>query len=51
VISSKQFGFLANCQIHDVVRIAQEGLHTIKTKKLFTMFRKLDLSKAFDREN
>ena len=31
--------------------ITQEILHTIKTKKLKVMVRKLDLAKAFDRVN
>jgi hypothetical protein len=45
------FGFetLEGWQIHEVVGVAQEGLHSIKTKNLKAMIAKVDLSKAFDR--
>jgi hypothetical protein len=32
-----------------VIGLAQEGLHSIKTKKLIAMVTKLDLSKAFEK--
>jgi len=50
-ISREQFGFLKGRQIHEAIGVAQEGLHTIKTKKLRADVIKLDLSKAFDRVN
>jgi hypothetical protein len=48
-ISSEQFGFLEGRQIHEVVGVAQEGLHNIKSKKLKGAVLKIDLSKAYDR--
>jgi hypothetical protein len=33
-ISNEKFGFLEGRKIHEVVGVAQEGLHTIKVKKL-----------------
>jgi hypothetical protein len=50
-ISNEQFGFLLGKQIHEAIGVVQEGLHTIKTKKLSSMVIKLDLSKAYDRES
>ena len=47
-ISSEQFSLLQYQQIHEVVGIAQEVLHSIQTKKLKGMILKVDLSKAFD---
>jgi len=35
--------------IYDVVGLAQESLHTVKTKKLNTVILKLDLKKAYDK--
>eukprot|EP01018_Ginkgo_biloba_P004985 Gb_28741 [translate_table: standard] len=48
-ISKEQFSFLQGRQIHEAIGVAQEGLHTIKTKRLKALVVKLDLSKAYDR--
>lgn len=48
-ISLEQFGFLFNRQILDAVGIAQEGMYSIKVKKLSAFILKLDLVKASDR--
>ena len=48
-ISAKQFGFLPGRQIHDVVGVIQEGMHTIHVKGLKFVVLKIDLSKAYDR--
>lgn len=48
-ISEEQFGFLPCRQILDDVGVAQEGLHSIKTKNLEATILKLDLVKAYDR--
>jgi hypothetical protein len=48
-ISEQQFGFLEGRQIHEAIGIAQEGLHSMKTKKLKGEFLKIYLSKAYDR--
>lgn len=48
VITNEQFGFLPNRQILDVVSITQEGIHTIKPKKLFAIMLNMDLIKAYD---
>lgn len=48
-ISSEQFSFLQDHQIHEVVGMAQEVLHSVQTMKLKGMILKVDLSKAFDR--
>lgn len=50
-ISKKQFGFLEGHQIHEAIGVAQEGLHSIKSKHLRGAVLKIDLSKAFDRVN
>jgi hypothetical protein len=50
-IGEEQFGFLHNRQIHDVVSIAQEVLHSVKKRNLKATILKLDLSKAYDRVN
>ena len=50
-ISKKQFGFLDGRQIHEAIGVAQEGLHSIKTKHLKGVVIKIDLSKSYDREN
>ena len=50
-ISKEQFGFLDGRQIHEAVGVAQEGLHSIKTKHLKGEVLKIDLSKAYDRVN
>jgi hypothetical protein len=48
-ISQEQFGFLEGRQIHEAIGVAQETLHSIKTKKLKGAVIKIDLSKAYDR--
>jgi len=50
-ILGEQFGFLEGRQIHEDIGVAQEGLHTIKTKRIREVVIKLELSKAFDRVN
>ena len=36
-------------QIHDAIGVAQEGLHSMESKKLTPRVAKLDLSKAYDK--
>jgi hypothetical protein len=48
-ISDEQFGFLDGCQIHEAISIAQEVLHSFKSKKVYGFLVKLDLSKAYDK--
>jgi len=48
-ISAEQFGFLEGRQIHEAIGVAQEGLHSIKTKNLKGAILKIDLSKAYDK--
>lgn len=50
-ISSKQFAFLQNRQIHEAISTTQEALHSIKQKKLEGVMLKIYLSEAFDRVN
>lgn len=50
-ISREKFGFLEGRQIHEAIGIAQEGLHSLKTKTLKGVVIKLDLLKAYDRVN
>ena len=47
-ISLEQFAFLENRQIHDAIGIAQEGLHSMHTKRIKGMVLNIDLAKAFD---
>jgi hypothetical protein len=47
-ISKEQFGFLEGRQIHEAIRVAQEGIHSIKMKNLKGTVLKIDLSKAYD---
>jgi retron-type reverse transcriptase len=49
VISKEQFGFLNGRQIHEAIRVAQEGLHSLKSLRSKGVVLKIDLSKAFDR--
>jgi hypothetical protein len=49
VISKEQFGFLNGRQIHEAIRVAQEGLHSLKSLRSKGVVIKIDLSKAFDR--
>jgi len=48
-ITKEQFGFIPNRQIHDAVGLAQEGIHTIKVKKIKACLLRLDLIKAYDK--
>jgi hypothetical protein len=47
IISHEQFGSLNGREIHDVVEVSQERLHSSKTKKILTMILKLDLSRTY----
>eukprot|EP00253_Pinus_taeda_P009398 PITA_09398 len=49
IISPEQTGFVEGRQILDGLVVAQEVLHTLKSKKEKGMLIKLDLSKAYDR--
>jgi hypothetical protein len=49
VTSSEKFDFLESKQIHEVVGVAEKGMHTIKTKRIPAMVVKIDFSKAYDR--
>jgi hypothetical protein len=51
LISEEQFRFMFKRQIHDVVALAQEDLHSLKTKKVLSFVVKIDLSKAYDKVN
>eukprot|EP01018_Ginkgo_biloba_P022058 Gb_03022 [translate_table: standard] len=48
-ISGEQFGFVEGRQIHEAIGVAQEGLHSIKTRRLKAVVAKIDLSKTHDR--
>lgn len=48
-ISSEQFGFLEGKKIHEAIGVTQEGLHSIKTRKMKGVMLKIDLSKSYDR--
>jgi ribonuclease HI len=47
-LSDEQLGFLKGRQILDVVGVAHECIHSLKTKKQQATLLKLDLKKAFD---
>jgi hypothetical protein len=49
MISKEKFGFLEGRQIHEAIGVAQERLHSIKSRKEKGMFLKIDLSKSYDR--
>jgi hypothetical protein len=49
LISEEQFGFLEGRQIHEVVGIAKESIHSIKFRNQRLMVMKLDLFKAYDK--
>jgi hypothetical protein len=36
-------------QIHEAIGVAQEGLHSMKTRKMKGVVLKIDLSKSYDR--
>jgi len=50
-INEEQFVFFHKRQIHDVVSLAQETLHSLKKNNLKFVILKLDLPKAYDRVN
>ena len=50
-ISIEQFGFLKGRQIHEAIGVAQEGLHSMKARKIKGAVLKIDLSKAYDKVN
>ena len=43
IITEEQFGFLFNCQIHDVVSLTQDSIHAIIRSKSKDFALKLDL--------
>jgi hypothetical protein len=47
-LSEEQLGFLKGRQILDVVGVAQECIHSLKSKKQQAILLKLDLKQAFD---
>ena len=48
-ISEEQFGFLEGRQIHEAIGVAQEGMHSMKTKTLKGFILKINISKAYDK--
>jgi len=48
-VSAEQFGFLEGRQIHEAIGVAQEGLHSLKSKNQKGAILKIDLSKAYDK--
>jgi hypothetical protein len=51
IILEEQFGFLFNRQIHNVVAISQEELHSLKTSKVLAFVIKINLAKSYDKVN
>lgn len=47
-ISSEQFGFLEQRQIHGVVAITQECIHSIKSRQIEACLMRIDLINAYD---
>lgn len=47
-ISLENFSFLENRQIHESIGVAQEGIHSMNTKKIKGMILNIYLEKAFD---
>ena len=43
------FGFLEGRQIHEAIGVAQEGLHSMKAKKIKGAILKIDLYKAYNK--
>ena len=50
-ITEERFGFLEGRQIHEAIGVAQEGLHSMKSKNIKGAILKIDLSKAYDQVN
>jgi hypothetical protein len=48
-MSHEQLGFLEGRQIHEVIRVGHEALHSLKTRKAKGVVIKIDLSKAYDK--
>ena len=48
-VSGEQFGSLEGRQIHEAIGVAQEGLHSLKTRNTKGVVIKIDLSKAYAR--
>lgn len=48
-ISEEQYGFLEGRQIHEVIGVSQEGMHSLKSHKLKGVILKIDFSKAYDK--
>jgi hypothetical protein len=48
-VSQEKFGFLEGRQIHEAIGVAQEALHSIKSRKLKGVVINIDLSKSYDR--
>lgn len=48
-ISEEQFGFLKDRLIFDAIGLAQECMHSSKSKKMSSLILKLDLKKAYDK--
>lgn len=48
-VSKEQFRFLLGRQLHEVIGIPQEGLHSVVIHQLKGVVIKMDLSKAYDR--
>jgi len=48
-ISAKQFGFLKDRLILDVIGLSKECMHSSKVKKLSSLMLKLDLKKGYDK--
>ena len=48
-ISAEQFGFLEGRQIHEAIGVAQEGLHSLKTRNIKGAILKIDLFKSYDK--
>jgi hypothetical protein len=48
-ISNEQFGFLKDRLISDAIGLAQECMHSSKSKKMSSLILKLDLKKAYDK--
>jgi hypothetical protein len=50
-IFKEQFSFLEGRKIHEAIGMAQEGLHSLKIRKLKGDVFNIDLSKSYDRVN
>ena len=49
MISKEQFDFLSNRKVLGAVKVAQECLHFIKSKKSQSFILKMDMINAYDR--